>query len=181
MTEKTYWRRCSTCKSQLDYGQKYWVCNVSTCNRKRTGLVFCSVECWDAHLPIMNHREAWAEERTAPAATASPAAPAAAASPAAPAADAAPDSSTAAAAKPAGTRRFVRNNSVSLAPNTKHSDEVLVVASKVKSFVKEQADMNTSASVMQALSLLVRRHCAAAIEKARAEGRKTLMDRDFDI
>lgn len=54
------------CKKPIAFKAKYWVCNVSTCNRKRTGLAFCEVSCWDAHLPMMNHREAWAEERTAP-------------------------------------------------------------------------------------------------------------------
>jgi hypothetical protein len=61
-----YWKKCSSCKKPLDYSSKYWVCNVSTCNRKRTGLVFCNVSCWDAHVPMMNHRESWAEERRAP-------------------------------------------------------------------------------------------------------------------
>jgi len=44
----------------------YWTCNVSTCNRKRTGLAFCTVSCWEVHLPGANHRESWAVERTAP-------------------------------------------------------------------------------------------------------------------
>ena len=61
-----YWRRCNSCKKEIGYGALYWVCNVSTCNRKRTGLVFCEVSCWDAHVPMMNHRETWAEERRAP-------------------------------------------------------------------------------------------------------------------
>jgi len=61
-----FWRRCSSCKSSIAFGAKYWVCNVSTCNRKRTGLIFCNVSCWDAHVPMMNHRESWAEERRAP-------------------------------------------------------------------------------------------------------------------
>lgn len=60
------WRECSTCKKPIHYGQKYQVCNVSTCNRKRNSYVFCSVDCWDAHLPLANHREAWAVEETAP-------------------------------------------------------------------------------------------------------------------
>jgi hypothetical protein len=60
------WRECSTCKKGIRHGQAYYVCNVSTCNRKRTGYVFCSVDCWDAHLPLVNHREAWAVEETAP-------------------------------------------------------------------------------------------------------------------
>lgn len=61
-----FWRRCNSCKKPIAYRGLYWVCNVSTCNRKRTGLVFCDVSCWDAHVPMMNHRESWAEERKAP-------------------------------------------------------------------------------------------------------------------
>ena len=60
------WRRCSSCKKPIAFKALYWVCNVSTCTRKRTGLVFCTVSCWDAHVPQMNHRESWAEERKAP-------------------------------------------------------------------------------------------------------------------
>jgi len=66
MNETLHWKRCSSCKKPIMFGGKYWVCNVSTCNRKRTGLAFCTVSCWDAHVPQMNHRESWAEERTAP-------------------------------------------------------------------------------------------------------------------
>ncbi len=62
------WKKCSSCKKSIEYKALYWVCNVSTCNRKRTGLAFCTVACWDAHQPLMNHRESWAEERTAPSA-----------------------------------------------------------------------------------------------------------------
>ena len=60
------WRECSECKKPIAHGQKYFVCNVSTCNRKRNSYVFCSVHCWDAHLPLANHREAWAVEEQAP-------------------------------------------------------------------------------------------------------------------
>lgn len=58
--------------------------------------------------------------------------------------------------------------------------EVLVVASKVKKIVKDKSDLNTSASVMDALSKLVEREILKAIERAKADGRKTLMDRDFE-
>jgi hypothetical protein len=61
-----FWRKCNSRKKPIPYRAMYWVCNVSSCNRKRTGLVFCTTACWDAHLPIMNHRESWAEERRAP-------------------------------------------------------------------------------------------------------------------
>jgi len=60
------WRTCSICKKPIAHGAIYYLCNVSTCNRKRTGLRFCSVDCWDAHLPDANHRSAWAVEERAP-------------------------------------------------------------------------------------------------------------------
>src|SRR3954466_8278076 len=62
------WRRCNSCKKPISYRSLYWVCNVSTCNRKRTGLAFCSVSCWDAHVPMMHHRAAGAGEGAAPSA-----------------------------------------------------------------------------------------------------------------
>ena len=60
------WRRCSACKNDIALRSIYWVCSVSTCNRKRTALVFCSVDCWEIHLPTERHREAWAVEERAP-------------------------------------------------------------------------------------------------------------------
>lgn len=60
------WRKCSSCRKPLPFSQKYWACNVSTCNRPRTFLAFCSVSCWDAHLSSVRHRDTWAEEKDAP-------------------------------------------------------------------------------------------------------------------
>jgi histone H3/H4 len=57
--------------------------------------------------------------------------------------------------------------------------EILVVVSKMKNYVKERADMSTSDSVATVLSDKIRRLCDRAIENARADGRKTVMDRDF--
>jgi len=57
--------------------------------------------------------------------------------------------------------------------------EVLVVASKVKGLIRESSGMNTSAAVMDILSEKVRSLCLQAVEKAKQEGRKTVMDRDF--
>ena len=57
--------------------------------------------------------------------------------------------------------------------------EVLVVASKLKNYIRIQSGMNTSAAVMDALSAKVRQLCDQAIENAKKEGRKTVMDRDF--
>jgi histone H3/H4 len=57
--------------------------------------------------------------------------------------------------------------------------EVLVVASKVKNYIRAQSSMNTSAAVMDALSAKIRMLCDQAIAQAKSEGRKTVMDRDF--
>jgi histone H3/H4 len=57
--------------------------------------------------------------------------------------------------------------------------EVLVVASKVKKMIKDKSGMNTSASVMDALTKLIERECLKAIERAGEDNRKTVMDRDF--
>ena len=65
------------------------------------------------------------------------------------------------------------------ADNTDVPRDILIVASKLKSYVKSKHGMNTSANVMDALSDIVRFHVDQAVEKAREEGRKTLMDRDF--
>ena len=59
------------------------------------------------------------------------------------------------------------------------STEVIVVASKVKTYIKSQGDMKTSANVLQALSNKVRSLCDEAIETARSDGRKTVLDRDI--
>jgi histone H3/H4 len=57
--------------------------------------------------------------------------------------------------------------------------EVLVVASKVKSYIRARSGMNTSATVLDALSNKIRQLCDEAVERAKTDGRKTVMDRDF--
>ena len=57
--------------------------------------------------------------------------------------------------------------------------EILVVASKIKKYVRSVAGMSTSANVLPKLSDAIRSLCNQAIENARADGRKTVMDRDF--
>ncbi len=56
--------------------------------------------------------------------------------------------------------------------------EILVVASKVKSFIKEKGDCNTSAETIEAISKVVEGLLAKAIESAKGQGRKTVMARD---
>lgn len=157
MSADSHWRRCSSCKREIGFAATHWVCSVSTCNRKRTGLVFCTTSCWDAHLPLMNHREAWAEERRAPTREAWRAEQEAERGAAAPA-----RTPVAKAAAPA--------------PGP---DEILVVVSKLKAYVRERSGMNTSDGVSALLSDRLRRMCDQAIQRAQRDGRRTVMDRDF--
>ncbi|MBI2712020.1 MAG: hypothetical protein HYX41_04010 [Bdellovibrio sp.] len=57
--------------------------------------------------------------------------------------------------------------------------DVLIVATKLKHYIREKSGMNTSSAVIQVLSDRVRQLCDAAIESAKQDGRKTVMDRDF--
>ncbi len=57
--------------------------------------------------------------------------------------------------------------------------EVLVVASKVKSYIKEKSGMNTSGAVPEELSKRVAILLEKAVENAKQDGRKTVMDRDI--
>ena len=59
------------------------------------------------------------------------------------------------------------------------SDEVLVVASKMKKYIKDSHGLNTSAAVMPVLSDLIRKMADDAANTAKNDGRKTLLDRDF--
>ncbi len=58
-------------------------------------------------------------------------------------------------------------------------NEILVVVSKVKNYIRSKSGMNTAGSVAPRLSEIIRGMCDEAIERARADGRKTVMDRDF--
>ena len=162
------WKRCSVCKKEIAFGGSYYVCSVSTCNRKRTGLTFCSVDCWDAHLPTVRHRsDAGAIEETAPSRAEALAAEAAAARPAPPAAE--PRRSVPAGQEMGGAR----------AGEGTMPTDVLVVASKVKQYIRDRSGMNTSASTMEALTRCVIALCEKGIENAREAERKTVMDRDI--
>ena len=60
--EQTFWRKCSICKKEIPFHGVYYNCSVSTCHKN----IYCSVTCWDVHVPVMNHKNAWAEEEEAP-------------------------------------------------------------------------------------------------------------------
>lgn len=60
------WKKCTECRTDIAFGATYYQCSVSTCNRARMPLVFCSVVCWDSHLSSVRHRDAGAIEAKAP-------------------------------------------------------------------------------------------------------------------
>lgn len=150
------WRRCSRCKAAINCGATYLVCSVSSCNRARSGMVFCSMDCWDAHVPVARHREASAEECTAPA---TPDAPAEG-----------PERE-----EKVGKRRIVpaKQRDPSL------PKDMLVVSKALKAYVEAAGGLRTSDAVLEVLSEKLRDLCDRAIERAKAEERKTLLDRDF--
>lgn len=169
MTQEDSFKKCSTCKEPIAFEQKYWACSVSTCNRPRLALYFCSLPCWEAHVPEARHRDAWAEEQKAP-------------SRAAHLAEQSAQSSAGQAAKPMETARQARIvNQSGKGGDTDSSgeDDVLVVVSKLKKFVRERSGMNTSDGAIAPLSDHLRGLCRQAIQHATDEGRKTVMDRDF--
>ncbi len=185
----TFWRRCSSCKGEIDFATGYWTCSVSTCNRKQNAFVFCSVRCFDVHLPTFRHREAWAEEQHSPNREQWRRA----ASPAASPPSVRPTSHGDSAVRP--VRRIVEHGpSASSGPSDSVPGvgggadlvgediprDILIVASKLKAYVRARSGgLNTSDGVMDALSDEVRALCDAAIRRARESGRRTLLDRDF--
>ncbi len=58
---------------------------------------------------------------------------------------------------------------------------VLVVTSKVKKYIKEQSNLNTSSETVDVLSKAVEQLCQKGIESAKADKRKTVMARDIII
>jgi len=176
------WRRCSSCKAPLAFDAPYWACNVSTCNRGRTALTFCSVSCWDAHLAVVPHRESWAVERRAPTRAQwerEQAAERAAAAPG-PASRSVPIPAPTSAPTPAPPApRRILPPPAPARPDPVAQD-VLIVASKLKAYVRARAGMNTSDRCVEPLSDAVRELADRAIEKARAEGRRTVLERDFE-
>jgi len=139
----SFWKKCSTCKRPIKFDARYFVCSVSTCTGKRTGFVFCSVECFDGHIPVMSHRSAGAIEKKAP------------------------------------TEREFQNPELIPKRQASADEEILVVVSKVKKYIKDRHGMNTSDSVMLVLSHKLRTLAHLSIEEAKRNGRKTVFDRDI--
>jgi len=157
------WRVCSTCKQAIAFGVGYYVCNVSTCNRKATDFAFCSVACWDAHVPTFRHRDSWAVEQRAPA-------------------RAAWEGERQRHETEAAERATRAAERVQPTPIVQADDvpvDTLIVASKLKAYIRARSGMSTSDTVLDVLSDRVRTLCDAAIDNASQAGRKTVLDRDF--
>jgi len=181
--EAELWRRCSSCKGAIGFGARHWICNVSTCNRPRTGLVFCSVSCWETHVPVMRHRDSFALEKSAPdreesarAEAAARTLPVAGASqhPGAP-----PSPRSLASTRSSGNAALPPAQPPAGVLSTEAEREILIVASKLKAYVRARSGMNTSDAVLDVLSDALRELCDEAIRSAKRDGRKTVMDRDF--
>jgi len=240
------WLVCSACRSDIAFGSKYFQCSVSTCNRARMRLVFCSVSCWDSHVATLRHRDAWAEDKIAPTKAAwerelaesdaprpaaprpappapaprpSPApsssspAPSPAASiergrspspPAEPAGPLPPDSLRSSIATPVAPRPVPISSGAPAASSTSSAtaaapprrivgesapaagvhlndivdNDILIVVSKLKKYIKERSGMNCSDAVAEVLSDHVRALCDDSIRAAGRDERKTVLDRD---
>jgi hypothetical protein len=195
------WLKCSACRSDIEFDSKYFQCSVSTCNRARTRLVFCSVPCWDSHVATLRHRDAWAEDKIAPSRAAwerelaeQPPEPARAPAPV-PTRPAMP-SGTPSGARPetlrgipapataaAPPRRIVGEPAPAPAPGAVPladvtDRDILVVMSKLKKYIKDRSGMNCSDAVADVLSEHVRALCDESIRAAGRDERKTVLDRD---
>lgn len=151
--EQNYWRKCGSCKKEIAYNSTYQVCGASSCQK----FAYCSMDCWSLHNSIMNHKNGWSEDRVAPQ-------------------------------KPQteneGVRRLIVTAKSTIDTTSTNNlaleKEILIVASKLKQYIKDKHDLNTAADVMDVLSHRVRRLTDQAVLKAKSEGRKTVLDRDFN-
>lgn len=166
--DQSFWRKCTVCKSEINFSTKYYMCSISGCSKKRAPVQFCTVSCWSTHNEIYNHKSAWAEEEM---------------------------SLTKLKWEEQNSMKDLNSNprrrivtttnkadssqiSSDLSQNVNQED-ILVVASKLKNYIKERSGLNTSADVLPALSDIMREKADSAIHKARRDGRKTVMARDF--
>ena len=166
------WRKCSTCKKGIPVCSLYYRCSVSTCRSKSTGFAFCTVSCWDAHIGFYNHRNAYAEEETAPATP-----------------ESVIDQPAVVTRAPIVNKEDVvteenesKKTIVFRAPTAADQVEVetLIVVSKVKALVRQRSEFNTSQCFVDALTRKVVEQTLKGIERAKVAGRKTVMGRDLE-
>lgn len=173
--QRENWRLCSICKQPIGFEAQYHECSVSTCNRSRTQLYFCSVRCWDAHVPTLRHRDAWAVEKTSPTVAVWEAEQEWDRQRSEAKEHAAADQEQ----KLAHRRIVAPAGGVQAAELVNGMDqEILIVASKLKKYIKARSGMRTSDGVMAELSRLVRQAADEAIRRAAEDERQTVLDRD---
>jgi histone H3/H4 len=76
-------------------------------------------------------------------------------------------------------RKTVMGKDFNLYVESSNIEEALVVASKVKKMIKEEAGLSTSSQAIDQLTVRIQTICHKAIENAQQDKRKTVMDRDF--
>ncbi len=155
------WLKCSACKNPIAYGVTHWTCSVSPCNRARTRLVFCTVSCWDSHVAMLRHRDAWAVEAKAPTKEAW-----------------AKELEEQGGVDEMPEKAPAPRRVVGTAPEQPVEKDILIVVSKMKKYIKDRSGMNCGDSVAEALSDHVRAICDEAIRNAGQDERKTVLDRD---
>jgi len=161
------WKKCSVCKKSIPFSATYYLCSVSTCRGKRTGLTFCSPACWDGHLAFARHRESYAEEMTAPSEETF-----------------SEQTESENSMEEARPKRRIIVDQKPTAPTSapvmaKRAVPTLIVVTKVKALVKEETGFNTSQCAIDALTQKVVQECFRGVERAKAAERKTLMGRDI--
>ncbi|MCR9205442.1 MAG: hypothetical protein NXH75_12740, partial [Halobacteriovoraceae bacterium] len=122
----TEWRKCGVCKKAIGLGANYQKCSISSCRKN----VFCSVDCWSVHDSVMGHKSSYAEEERAPMTASSNDSP--------------------------RRKIIVSPSSGGNKGNENLPMDVLIVISKLKSYVKAKSGMNTSSDVGDELSKIVR-------------------------
>jgi len=157
MSDQNFWRKCIVCKKEIGFTTKYYKCSVSSCDKKRSPAQFCSVECWDVHRSIMSHKSAGADEYQSPS----------------------KGEWEQESQNESKVRLVSTSSSKNHELNAANVDDVLVVVSKMKAYIKERSEFNTSGDVNSILSDIIRNECDKAIVNARMDNRKTVMARDF--
>jgi hypothetical protein len=122
-------------------------------------LFFCCVDCWNAHVPVARHRDAWAEEQKAPTR----------------------EAWVRQLAQEQEQSKAASVPSAARAPEAPSGDiprDVLIVVSKLKAYVRAKSGFNTSDGIMDLLSDHVRMVADEAVRVAAQDGRRTVLDRD---
>jgi histone H3/H4 len=128
-------------------------------------MLFCSLDCWQAHVPGARHRDAWATEERAPTRVEL---------------EEREDPHDKSRSAGGRTRMAEHNEEEGVETQAADADnEVLIVVSKLKKYIKARSGMNTSDKVAAVLSEQLREACREAIRLATADGRRTVLERDF--